>query len=152
MNLPHLAQTTGRILMIGVFTALAVSFALADREAGPRGGRLLPSEPHPVEFLVSSDHHADLVFYSTEGEPISAGETQVSLIAETPSGQVRTKMVATAHGFRSVAPLPEGMPYRVVLQIRKNVESRPQNFRLQLDLHVCGGCDLPEYACICEGH
>ncbi len=76
----------------------------------------------------------------------------VNVTAEAPSGRANLDLVKTATGFASSAALPEGEPYRVVLQIREQPEAEPHNFRLDLNLGTCGECKHARYACTCEGH
>ena len=138
-------------LLLVLFTTL-LSHAVADVVAGPQGGRLLATDPHPVEFLVTPDRHAELIFYTADQTPTGAGETQVSLITEPASGRTTLDLAPTAHGFRSVMPLPEATPYRVVVQVRTAPGAPPRNFRIDLNLQTCGECQRAEYACTCEGH
>ncbi len=128
------------------------SSAFAETLAGPKGGRLLSTSPHTVEFFVTADQHAELTFYTADLQPVASGAAEVSVIAEPTAGRTRIELEPTAQGFRSTAPLPEGAPYRVVVQVRAAPGERPQNFRLDLDLHTCGECQRAEYACTCEGH
>ncbi len=142
---------TKTCLLILSLLGLASS-ACAEVVAGPNGGRLLPAEPHAVEFFVTPEQHAELTFFTADQEPAAAGDAQVNLIAEPASGRTRIELEPTPHGFRSTAPLPEGAPYRIVVQVRAAEGERPQNFRVDLNLHNCGECGRAEYACTCEGH
>jgi hypothetical protein len=40
----------------------------------------------------------------------------------------------------------------VVVQTRASAEAKPKNFRVDLNLEMCGECKKKEYACTCEGH
>jgi hypothetical protein len=53
-------------------------------------------------------------------------------------------------GFVSKTTLPAGEPYRVVVQVRATPDAKPQNFRLDLNLALCGECQRAEYACTCD--
>lgn len=64
----------------------------------------------------------------------------------------RQPLNRTDPGFVSAAALPEGEPYRVVVQVRATPEAKPRNFRIDLNLATCDECKHAEYACICEGH
>jgi hypothetical protein len=65
---------------------------------------------------------------------------------------VKLEVVKTEFGFATKDALPAGEPYRVVVQVRATPEAKPQNFRLDLNLGHCAGCDRAEYACTCESH
>lgn len=130
-----------------------VSLHAADNEVvgGPKGGRLLETEPLPAEFFVTGDRKAEVIFYSAAMQPTAPGTQTVTVIAEADSGRVTLEMEKTATGFISKNALPEGEPYRVVVQVRPSAEARPQNFRIDLEMHACGECHRAEYACTC-GH
>lgn len=75
-----------------------------------------------------------------------------TLIAEAPAGKTTLVLEKKDFGFASPGPLPEGYPYRLVVQLRTAAGQKPQNFRLDLNLATCGGCQLAEYACTCANH
>lgn len=139
------------LTLAGLLIASTTAHAETDH-AGPNGGRVLPAEPQAVEFFVDAERHAVLTALDAAGNAVSAQGAQITVIAETADGRVTPELVATEHGFRSAAPLPAATPYRVIVQVRAEPGARPQNFRLDLELHECGECKLAEYACICEGH
>jgi hypothetical protein len=139
-----------------VATALMLVVAqLAQAEkvvAGPRGGRLLDAVPAKAEFFVGADRRVEVVFYDASLNATAPGSQVVAVTAEAPAGRVVLEMERTADRFASKAPLPDGAPYRVVVQIRAAAGEKPQNFRIDLNLSVCGGCSRPEYGCTCESH
>jgi hypothetical protein len=142
-------KTRSLLTFVLAFAAAAAAGAADQIVAGPKGGRLLATEPHAAEFFVTAEGKAEITFYDTAGQPVARGTQAVTVTAEPAGGRARVELVPTPHGFVSVAPLPEGGPYRVVVQVRATPEARPQNFRLDLNTAVCGGCDRAEYACTC---
>lgn len=118
---------------------------------GPKGGRLLETAPQKTEFYVNQDRHVEVSFYDSNLKPLTPGKEVVAVIAEHPNGRTPIAMEKTAAGFVSKVKLPEGEPYRVVVQVRGAADTRPQNFRIEFNLEKCGGCHHPEYACTC-GH
>lgn len=120
--------------------------------AGPKGGRLLDSTPLKAEFFVTAERHVEITFYDDHANPILPGGQVVTVTVEPASGRTPLQMEKTAAGFLSKTPLPAGVPYRVVVQVRATPEAKPQNFRLDLNLDTCGECQHKEYACICDGH
>ena len=119
---------------------------------GPLGGRLLEMEPTRAEFVVSAERKAEIRFYDAALKPIAPAAQMVAITAEPASGRVKLEVVKTEFGFATKEPLPAGEPYRVVVQVRATPEAKPQNFRLDLNLGHCAGCDRAEYACTCESH
>ena len=132
--------------------ASATMLHAAKTDVGPKGGRVLASEPLRAEFFVNSDRKVEVVFYDAALQPVAPTDQAVSVTAELPTGRVSLAMEKGSAGFVSSEPLPAGEPYRVVVQVRATPEARPQNFRIDLNLDECGECKRAEYACTCEGH
>jgi hypothetical protein len=119
---------------------------------GPKGGRLLDAEPLRAELVVGADRALEVVFYDAAMKPVAAGAQTVAVTAEAPSGRVKVELKPTATGFVSATPLPEGTPYRIVVQIKATADAKPKNHRVDLNLGNCGGCNRAEYACTCDSH
>lgn len=119
---------------------------------GPSGGRLLETEPARAEFVVGTERKAEIRFYDAALKPTAPTTQAVTITAEPTSGRVKLEVVKTEFGFATKDALPAGEPYRVVVQVRATPEAKPQNFRLDLNLGHCAGCDRAEYACTCESH
>lgn len=131
----------------------AVSCLAAEKiVGGPKGGRLLDVDGQKAEFFVTADKKVEITFYDAALKPVAPGEHVVAVTAEPQSGRTKLELEATPTGFVSRDPLPGGAPYRVVVQMRAKPDTRPQNFRVDLNLAVCGGCSRPEYACTCSEH
>lgn len=132
------------------FTGLTLS---AERiVSGPKGGRLLESEPNKSEFFVTAERKVEVTFYDASLKPVAPGAQMVNVTAEPSTGKAMLEMEKTATGFVSKTALPSGEPYRVVVQTRATSEAKPKNFRVDLNLAHCGGCSKAEYACTCDGH
>jgi hypothetical protein len=117
---------------------------------GPKGGRLLEVENQKAEFFITPDKKVEITFYDAGLKPMGPGEHVVAVTAEPKSGKAKVELEKTATGFISQSPLPEGAPYRVVVQLRAKPDAKPQNFRVDLDLQTCDGCKRGEYACTCD--
>ncbi len=120
--------------------------------AGPKGGRLLETEPNKAEFFVTAERKVEVTFYDDALKPVSPGEQGVKIIAEPAGGKAPIELEKTPTGFVSKTTLPAGDPYRVIVQTRANAKAKPKNFRIDLNLATCGECQKAEYACTCEGH
>jgi len=120
--------------------------------AGPKGGRLLEAEPLKAEFFVTADRKVEITFYDAALKPVNPGAQTAAVTAEPASGKVKVELDKTPTGFVSKTALPDGAPYRVVVQTRANADAKPKNFRVDLNLATCGGCKKAEYACTCESH
>jgi hypothetical protein len=130
----------------------AVSLHAEKIIAGPKGGRLLESEPLKAEFFVTPERKVEITFYDAALKPTDPGAQTITITAEPSSGKAKLELEKTPAGFISKTPLPAGDPYRVVVQARASADVKPRNFRIDLNLEMCGGCQKKEYACTCEGH
>ena len=143
------------ILTILVIVATA-AFSEDDHDhkpiPGPKGGKVLETEPLHAEFFVQPDKKVSITFYDESMKPVAAGEQVVKVIAEAPSGKAALDFEKTGDAFVSTIALPEGEGYRVVVQIKQTPDAKPQNFRIDYHPEICGECKHPEYACICESH
>lgn len=139
-----------RTLLLAL-AASASSLAAAEIIGGPNGGRILHAGDQALEFFVNDAREANIVFLDAGNNPISPGEAKVRILAELPDGRAQIDLDKSDSGFVSTSPLPEGDPYRLVVLVRTKPDARPANFRIDLNLSVCGGCDRGEYACTC-GH
>lgn len=139
------------LLTVAALSGL-VSLHAADKIVlGPKGGRLLETTSHKTEFFVNADRKAEINFYDASLKPVTPSAQVVTVTAEPKGGRTPLELEKTATGFVSKGKLPEGDPYRVVVQVRENADAKPQNFRVAFNLEKCGECHNPEYACTC-GH
>lgn len=120
--------------------------------AGPKGGRLLETEPLKAEFFVTPERKVEITFYDAALKPVDPGAQAVTVTAEPSSGKAKIDLEKTATGFVSKTALPAGEPYRVVVQARASADAKPKNFRVDLNLATCGECQKAEYACVCDSH
>jgi hypothetical protein len=140
---------TASLITLLVFS-VGLSLAAEKSVAGPKGGRLLDTAPHRAEFFVTKDRKVEVTFYDAALKPVTPGTQVVTVTAEPKSGRTPVDLTKTATGFVSSAALPAATePYRIVVQIRAQPDSRPQNFRIDLNLEFCGECQKAEYACTC---
>lgn len=135
----------------------AISFGLssfaADKHthaAPPKGGRILEkTEPH-AEFVIEKDRTATINFYSEDMKPVAVSSQVVTVTADAKGGKKKIEFVKKGDSLVSTSKLPEGDGYTMVVQFKQDPSAKPQNFRIKLDLAVCGECKHAEYACTCE--
>ncbi len=118
--------------------------------AGPRGGKILDSEPLHAEFFVQADKKVSVIFYNSTLKPVAPTSQQIKVIAESKTGKTTLEFEKNGDAFISKAILPEGDGYRVVVQIKNDVAAKPQNFRIDYKAGICQECKQAEYACTCE--
>lgn len=118
--------------------------------SGPKGGKLLETEPLHAEFFVQPDKKVNITFYSADMKPVAPTAQEVKVIAEPKSGKATLEFNKTAEGFVSKTALPEGEGYRIVIQIKNAATAKPQNFRVDYHTEICEKCKRAEYACVCE--
>lgn len=120
--------------------------------AGPNGGKIIGEAPDRAEVVIGDDGIVTVTFLDDRGQPAAIGTRSVALFAQLESGRQEVKLNADGDKLISAAPLPQPEGYTLVVQLRASPEGRPVNARLQFNTHVCSGCSLKEYACICEDH
>jgi len=118
---------------------------------GPKGGKLLENSSPRAEFFIEKDNRVVVTFYDDKLNPVPVTSQVVAITAEPVSGKVKVELEKKDGTLVSKEPLPKGEGYSIVVQVQATANAKPQNFRLKLDLHVCGECKRGEYACIC-GH
>jgi len=118
---------------------------------GPKGGKLLEKTDPQAEFFLEEDHTVTITFYDSSLKPVPAAKQSVTVIAEAKSGKATVEFERKGNVLTSKSKLPDGDGYNVVVQFRQTPDAKPQNFRIRLDTHICGGCKRAEYACTC-GH
>lgn len=118
---------------------------------GPKGGKIVEVGDGHLEFFVQPDKKVSVTFYDKDLKVAPVGDQTVSAVAEAPAGKAKLAFEKTGDSLVSSSPLPEGDGYRVVLQVRANADSKPQNIRIEYHAEVCEKCKRADYACTCEG-
>ena len=118
-------------------------------KGGPKGGRLLETEPH-AEFFIEKDKSVTVTFYTDDLKPVPVAEQVVTVQADAKGGKAKLEFEKSGDVLKSKTKLPDGDGYNLVVQVRAKSDAKPQNFRFTLDLKTCDECKRAEYACICE--
>ncbi|MBI2512232.1 MAG: hypothetical protein HYV96_09635 [Opitutae bacterium] len=140
-----------KLFVLAAILTGAVSLVGAEKiVGGPKGGRLLEADGQRAEFFVNPDRKVEITFYDDALNAIAPGDQVVAVTAEPKSGRSKVDLEKTATGYISKAALPDGDPYRVVVQLRAKPDAKPQNFRVDFNLETCGECKRAEYACTCN--
>lgn len=121
-------------------------------EPGPNGGRLVGSPPDQAELLISPEGIATITFLDAEKKPTAPGDRTAALFAQLESGRKEVELEPKGDTFVSKEALPKPEGYILVVQTRSAPGAKPTNTRAKYEMHVCGGCNLSEYACTCEEH
>ncbi len=138
------------VIAVAAFCS-AVSLIAAEKiVGGPKGGRLLEVDGQKAEFFVTADRKVEITFYDAALKPVAPGEHVVAVTAEPKAGRAKLDLDKTATGYLSKTALPEGDPYRVVVQMKARPDAKPQNFRVDFNPATCGECKRAEYACTCN--
>jgi hypothetical protein len=124
----------------------------APKITGPNKGRVLTEiEPH-AELFVTTERKLRLTFIDDAGKPVAppAG-ANVTVVTGDRASPTMLSFAADANTLLSTAALPQGDNLPVIVRIKTGADTKAVTIRVQLNLANCGGCDRPEYACIC-GH
>lgn len=140
-----------KLMILAALFVGAASLPAAEKiVGGPKGGRLLEADGQKAEFFVNNERKVEIIFYDATLKPVAPGDQVVAITAEPKAGRTPVALEKTATGYVSKAALPEGDPYRVVVQMRAKPDAKPQNFRVDFNLETCGECKRAEYACTCN--
>ena len=138
------------VIAVAAFCGAVFLIAAEKIVGGPKGGRLLDVDGQKAEFFVTADRKVEITFYDAALKPVAPGEQVVVVTAEPKAGRVKLDLDKTTTGYLSKTTLPEGDPYRVVVQMKTKPDAKPQNFRVDFNLATCGECKRAEYACTCN--
>lgn len=143
------------IMMVGILMLRAANESKPHdhkTQTGPNGGKVLKLSDGHVEFFVQEDKKIRITFIDDHSKIIPSSEQIIKAHAETKSGKVTFDFQKAGDSFISQGALPEGQPYQIVLQIRSDPSSKPQNMRINYDATICKECQQVEYACTCDHH
>lgn len=147
-------KTTTRILTLVTLCVSLFTATASEKHAhlaGPKGGRILDKTTPHAEFVIEKDRSVTINFYNAELKSVAVTTQVVTVIATAKNAKTTIEFEKKGDALVSKTKLPDGEGYNLVVQFKQTAEAKPQNFRLKLDLHTCGGCKRAEYACIC-GH
>jgi hypothetical protein len=121
------------------------------KSAGPNGGRILKGTDPRAEFFVTSDRKVQITFLNHHGEPVAPADQTVIVTAGDRSAPTRLTFSSAGQVLLSDGTLPAGNRVPTVVQITP-ANAKQVTAKFNINLAICPGCQLPEYACICEGH
>lgn len=118
--------------------------------AGPNGGRLLTTmDPH-AEFVVTADRKVQITFIGEDGKVIAPSGQVVKVTTGSRSAPVKMTFQPAGTSIVSDQAVPEGNNFPVVVQIQAGTDAKVVTEKFMLNLTKCPGCQLAEYACICD--
>ena len=135
----------------GILLATAPAHA-ETLEPGPNGGKLLGTAPDQAELLISPEGIVTITFLDAEKKPAAPGTRTATVFAQLDSGRKEIALESKGNALVSTEALPKPEGYILVVQTRSAPDAKPSNTRAKYEMHVCGGCNLSEYACTCEEH
>ena len=122
----------------------------AEKQAGPKGGKLYPLKDGFIEFFVGPDRKVEVLVYDSDQKPAAVGDRELTITAGSRENPEKLAVEKTDKTFVTTNALPKGDGYPIILQLRDNANSKPQTFRISYLEEICSGCNLPEYACTCD--
>lgn len=125
---------------------------MIEKGKAPHGGRLIIVGDLQLEFYVTPERVAEVRFLDHDMQEMTKEVAHIQVVTQAASGSQKFDLVPKAAVFVSEKALPEGDPYNIVLRVKRTVDSGFENVRFVYNVFVCGGCNLAEYACTCEGH
>lgn len=136
--------------LLAIFLFIPLAFG-APKIGGPKGGRVLEGTKPKAEFFIEKDRKVSITFYDDAlKQVVPASDQVVTAVAEAKGGKKTLEFEKKDGVLVSKTALPEGEGYNIVVQVRDSATAKPQNFRVKLETHICGGCSRQEYACTCD--
>ena len=119
---------------------------------GPNKGRILHDvEPH-AELFVTKDRKIKITFLNDHGKVVAAKDQKITVVCGKRSSPTKLTFKKDGDSLLSEKSLPDGTMIPTILQIKVTPEAKTTVIRLNLDLSLCSGCKLLEYACTCDHH
>ncbi len=120
------------------------------KEAGPNGGRLVTSiKPH-AEFFLTPERKVQITFVGEDGKAVAPEEQVVVVTTGQRSAPVKMTFAKMGETLLSEQVVPDGESLPVVVQIKSTPDAKAVVEKFNLNLSVCPGCSLAEYACTCD--
>lgn len=139
---------------IATIAALVASLAFstaAEKIKAPNGGRIIDSVTPNAEFFVTKDKKVEIRFLDDTGKVVAPAAQTASIVMGDRSAP--TKLAFTKDGDKLVSDkvVAEGESLPVVLTIKTTPDAKAVTEKFNLNMAICPGCKLSEYACTC-GH
>jgi len=141
----HLLTTLVAVL------ATALTLHASEKKAGPNGGRLLTEVQPNAEFFVTADRKVKITFLGADGKVVAPADQLVTVTTGERTAPVKLAFVKEGDALISDKALPEGNDLPAVVQIKAAPDAKTVVEKFHINLAVCPGCKLSEYACTC-GH
>jgi hypothetical protein len=140
----HLLTTLVAVL------ATALTLNADEKKAGPNGGRVLTSVQPNAEFFVTADRKVKITFVGADGKAIAPADQVVTVTTGDRSAPVKLAFAKSGDALVSDQALPAGDDLPAVVQIKSAPDAKAVVEKFHINLAVCPGCKLAEYACTCE--
>jgi hypothetical protein len=119
---------------------------------GPHDGRVFRLDPLRAELVIQPDHSVEVWTYDSGMQPRALPDAEVEVIALKQPQPVSHRIRLSFRDGRWTAdeklPVEDGSV--VVFRWKTKPDDSFTNIRFVYEAHICGGCDLREYACYCE--
>jgi len=121
------------------------------KSAGPNGGRVLNGIDPRAEFFVTSDRKVQITFLDDHGQAVAPAGQTVVVTSGKRSAPTSLNFAPVGNVLLSDDAIPAGNRVPTVVQITPS-NAKTVTSKFNVNLSTCSGCQLVEYACICEGH
>lgn len=119
---------------------------------GPHDGRVFRLDPLRAELVIQPDHSVEVWTYDSGMQPQALPDAEVEVIVLTQPQPVGHRVRLSFRDGRWTAdgklPVDDGSV--VVFRWKPKPDDSFTNLRFVYESHICGGCDLREYACFCD--
>ena len=118
-------------------------------EAGPNGGRVITSVQSHAEFFVTPERKVKITFLDESGKVVPPADQIVTVTTGDRSAPVKLAFTKSGDSLISDGVVPEGNGLPTIVQIKAQPDAKAEIAKFNLNLSICPGCKLAEYACTC---
>jgi len=122
----------------------------AEKTKTPNGGRVIDNVSPVAEFFVTKDRLVEIRFLDATGKVITPVVQGVTVITGDRMNPTKLTFVQDGDKLVSDKVIQVGKDVPVILQIKMTPDAKSINTKFNLNMAICSGCKLNEYACACN--
>lgn len=118
-------------------------------KAGPNGGKVFKHDKIAYEFHINSKRHIQLSLLDALGKAQAFKGASAKVICGDRNKPTKISFINENGKLVSTSAIPDGAKVPAIITLTLNEQTYRD--RIDVNMSVCGGCKLNEYACTC-GH
>jgi len=139
-----------KIATIITFIASLTFASAAEKMKTPNGGRIIDNVSPVAEFFVTKDRLVEIRFLDATGKVITPTVQVITVITGDRMNPTKLTFVQDGDKLVSDKVIQVGKDVPIVLQFKMTPDAKSINTKFNLNMAICSGCKLNEYACACN--